>query len=207
HARRQRPADQTLCRLVLELLALQRLLRLLGLGLGAGKLGGGEALALELALLALQRLAPHALINEFAVDARDVLRAAGQPALRGGEGQSHEQRVVARIGWRLPPLAAIGLERTAPGEKFTLGLHPDAQLVPAPEDRLVRDLGVGFFVLARHRDQEAVGVVGELADELPFQGREFGTQRPPPRRLALLPHARAPERQHAAQPPLPLPLL
>jgi hypothetical protein len=46
-----------------------------------------------------------------------------------------------------------------PSQKFALGGYPIAQLLPAPEDCLVRDFGVGLATLWRRGDQLRVSMM------------------------------------------------
>ena len=59
------------------------------------------------------------------------------------------------------PGATRRLKTAAPSQKLALGGDPFPELVPAPENRLVRDLGIGLARLGRGRDQKPVGIAGK----------------------------------------------
>src|SRR5262245_24868681 len=84
--------------------------------------------------------------------------------------------------------ASSGFEPASPGQELALRSDPVAQLLPTTEDRLVRDLGVDLAGLGRGNDQQAVGMIGELADQPPFLVRELETPRAPPGRLLVVAH-------------------
>ena len=115
-------------------------------------------------------------------------RALRKPALRLCQACAHQQRVVLRAIRRCLPRAASGFEPGFPGEKLALGGNPFAQLVPAPEDRLMRHLGIGLPALGCCRDEQAVGMIGQLIDQPPLLVCKLGAQRAPSCRLLTLAH-------------------
>ena len=82
--------------------------------------------------------------NELPVNRRQFLGALSVLALRLCQRHAHEQRIVLRRIRRGLPGTARGFEPAAPCQKLALGGDPFAQLVPAPEDRLMRHFRVGL---------------------------------------------------------------
>src|SRR4029434_2543740 len=86
-----------------------------------------------------------------------------------------------------------------PSEKLALVTDPAAQLIPAPEDRLMCHFRVGLAAFGRRRDKQAVWMVGKLCYQPPFLVGKLGTQRAPPRRLFALAHVGKLQGQDAAE--------
>ena len=103
----------------------------------------------------------------------DVLLTLREPVMRLRQRKAHEKEVVFRCGRRVLPGLPRGFEAAAPDQEFTLGLGRFPELLPAAEDRLVGDLGVGFAGLGRGGDEKPIRVVGKLGDEPPFLVRKF----------------------------------
>ena len=127
---------------------------------------------------------------------RQVLGAFGQPTLRLRQRQAHEQGVIARTRRGLFPTPPRSLKLALPDQEFALGGDPLTQLVPAPEDRLVRYLGVCLAAFRSRGHDQPVRMVRKIADQAPFLVGKFGTPRQPPSRLAILPYCRQFERQY-----------
>src|SRR5262249_15654797 len=105
-------------------------------------------------------LALGALVDELLVDGRQILTALRTPVLGLCETCTHQERVTFRgIGCAFPR-AAGGFQPCFPGQEFALGSNPIAQLAPSPEDRLMRQLGVGLPALGCYGDEKTVRVIG-----------------------------------------------
>jgi hypothetical protein len=96
---------------------------------------------------------------------------------------AHEQCLALRARRHTFPAAAIRFEPPSPYKKFLFRLGPFAQLVPTLENHLVRHLRIRLTGLGRGRDEQAVGMVGKLRDELPLLVRELGPECATPGRL------------------------
>jgi hypothetical protein len=139
--------------------------------------------------------------DELPIGRRQVLCPLGKPGLCQRELEAHQQRVGLGVRRLSLPGAAVSFEHTLPDQEVLLLRNPFFELLPPSEYRFVRNLGIRLAVTAfrRRRHQQPAGVVGQLRDQLPLLVRELGTQRTPPRRLAVLAHGRKPQRQHALQ--------
>src|SRR5262249_31113187 len=67
------------------------------------------------------------------------------------------------------------------------------------EDRLVRYLCVSLAVFGGSGDEQAVGMIGKLADQVPFFVFKLGPQCAPSRRLLALAHGCKLQRKNAAK--------
>ena len=85
-----------------------------------------------------------------------------------GEGEAHEQGVVAGVRGGGLPGAPRTLEAAPPAQELALGGDPLAQLAPALEDRFVGDLRIGLALFGRGGDEQAMRMVGELGHLAPF---------------------------------------
>lgn len=94
-----------------------------------------------------------ALHDEIAISRRDILSAISQPFQSLLQPQAHEHRVFLRTLRRRLPGVPRSFEAASPSQEFALGSDPAAQLVPAPEYRLVRHIGVSLAGLRGRGDQ------------------------------------------------------
>src|SRR5262245_43521058 len=87
----------------------------------------------------------------------------------------------------------------SPGEKLALRRNPIAELMPAPEDGLMRHFSIGFAAFRGRRDQKTIRMIRKLGHEPPFLIRKLGTQRAPSRRLLALAHCGELQGEYAAK--------
>src|SRR5271166_55061 len=140
-----------------------------------------------------------ALNDEILIGLQNVGVTLSKPALRLLQREAQEQRIDLVPIRRFLPGAASRFDAIAPAQKLALGGDPFLELVPAAENRLVRDLGVGLARLGRDGDEKSVGIAGKLGDKSPFVVRELVAGRSAPRRLAVLAHGRELEREDAPE--------
>ena len=96
------------------------------------------------------------------------------------------------------PGAARRFEPGSPGEELALGGDPFPQRLPSAEDSLVCHLGISAG-LGGHGDEKPVGMVGQLTDQPPLLVRELLAEGAATRRLAVLAHGRAAQRENAPE--------
>src|SRR5262249_29322217 len=127
----------------------------------------------SLAAPAFRRVPLDASLNEFTVGAGQILLALGEPSPGLNQRKAHQERLLLCLLRRCFPSAASRFEPGPPRQELALTRYPFAQLIPAPEYRFVRHLGIGLPRGLRNRDHETIGERGKLRDEPPFLFREL----------------------------------